>query len=618
MISDSFKQDLLNRVDIVDVIERYVPLKKTGANFSACCPFHSEKTPSFTVSPGKQFYHCFGCGANGNAISFVMEYQGLGYVDAVRDLAEDVGMKLPDFEPAKKKPEAGPDLNDILDRTSHYYREQLKAAPQAIEYLKGRGLTGKIAARFGIGYAPDGWQNLQALFPDYADKGLKDAGLVIDSDEGRRYDRFRDRIMFPILNQRGAVIGFGGRVLGDGEPKYLNSPETPLFEKGRELYGLSQARLAIRESGRAIVVEGYMDVVALAQHGIEYAVATLGTATSPTHIGKLLRQTDEIVFCFDGDAAGRRAAWHALEVSLPLLADDKTIRFLFLPPEDDPDSYVRAHGPEGFAATLSEARPLSSFMLAELQSRVDMETVEGRSKLLHEARPLLQKIAAPAMQLQLVKQIAERAGMTQDEALRLCGIQLSAPPRSAPGTPSFQASRTYDRSSAYRPDQRAALPRSARQDKSMLLLERKPVRKLLQCLIAKPVLAEDLPLDFLDETLPEAAALAALAAFLRETPEASASLIIGHFQGQAHEVPIRDAVLELDASRFDASHLEAEFRSILVGIEADRVKARIAELGRKLESAPGLSDEEKNEYSRLFHELSALRRQPVMTEPPVI
>ncbi len=618
MISDSFKQDLLNRVDIVDVIERYVPLKKTGANFSACCPFHSEKTPSFTVSPGKQFYHCFGCGANGNAISFMMEYQGLGYVDAVKDLAEDVGMKLPDFEPTKKKVDAGPDLYDILDRASRYFRDQLKEAPKAIEYLKGRGLTGKIAARFGIGYAPEGWQNLQSLFADYADKALKDAGLVIDNDEGRRYDRFRDRIMFPILNQRGAVIGFGGRVLGDGEPKYLNSPETALFEKGRELYGLSQARLAIRESGRAIVVEGYMDVVALAQHGIEYAVATLGTATSPTHIGKLLRQTDEIVFCFDGDAAGRRAAWHALEVSLPLLADDKTIRFLFLPPEDDPDSFVRTHGRDGFEATLTEARPLSAFLLAELKSRVEMDTVEGRSKLVHEARPLLQKIAAPAMQLQLVKQVAESAGITQDEAVRLCGIQLSAPPKAVPASQSLPAFRSNERPSEYQPEQRPALSRNARQDKSMLLLERKPVRKLLQCLIAKPVLAEDLPLDFLDETLPEAAALVALATFLRETHEASASLVIGHFQGQAHEVPIRDAVLELEATRFDASHLEAEFRSILVGIEADRVKARIAELGRKMESDPGLSAEEKSEYSRLFHELSALRRQPAVEDPPVV
>ena len=261
---------------------------------------------------------------------------------------------------------------------------------------------------------------------------------------------------------------------------------------------------------------------------------------------------------------------------------------------------------------------MSAFLLAELKSRVEMDTVEGRSKLVHEARPLLQKIAAPAMQLQLVKQVAESAGITQDEAVRLCGIQLSAPPKAVPASQSLPAFRSNERPSEYQPEQRPALSRNARQDKSMLLLERKPVRKLLQCLIAKPVLAEDLPLDFLDETLPEAAALVALATFLRETHEASASLVIGHFQGQAHEVPIRDAVLELEATRFDASHLEAEFRSILVGIEADRVKARIAELGRKMESDPGLSAEEKSEYSRLFHELSALRRQPAVEDPPVV
>ncbi|MGB8434573.1 MAG: DNA primase, partial [Burkholderiales bacterium] len=356
MIPESFKNDLLNRVDIVDVINARVPLKKAGANFVACCPFHTEKTPSFTVSQPKQFYHCFGCGAHGNAIGFLMEYAGLGYVDAVKDLADLVGMKLPEFEPrggAREVPQ-GPDLYEFMDRAAQFYRDSLKQAPNAIEYLKGRGLTGKIAARFGIGYAPGAWQSLQAVFPDYAEKALVECGLVIENEQGKRYDRFRDRIVFPILNQRGRVIGFGGRILsapqgddgaettgegkgspgptsregkgspgptsGEGKgspgPKYLNSPETPLFEKGRELYGLVQARNAIRAAGRAVVVEGYMDVVALAQNGVENVVATLGTATTPVHVQRLLRLTDEVVFCFDGDAAGRRAAWHALEVSL--------------------------------------------------------------------------------------------------------------------------------------------------------------------------------------------------------------------------------------------------------------------------------------------------------------
>src|SRR5450759_2357847 len=369
-----------------------------------------------------------------------MEYSGLGYIEAIKELAAGAGMTLPDFELrfGKKKEEDGPDLYDIMQRATQYYREQLKGSPRAVEYLKGRGLSGQVAARFGIGYAPDGWQNLESVFPNYDDKSLKDAGLVIENDAGKRYDRFRDRIIFPILNQRGSVIGFGGRVLGAGEPKYLNSPETPLFEKGQELYGLSQARGAIRTRGRAVVVAGYMDVVALAQHGIDFSVATLGTATSSVHVQKLFRLTDEIVFCFDGDAAGRRAAWHALEVSLAVLADNKAVRFLFLPQEDDPDSFVRAHGAKAFEEMLSEARPLSEFLLTELRSRVDMTTLEGRSRLIADAKPLLKRISSPALQLQLLKQLGAAADMTYEQVGSLTDIatttrfepRRNAPPRS--------------------------------------------------------------------------------------------------------------------------------------------------------------------------------------------
>jgi DNA primase len=349
MIPQSFIQELLHRVDIVDVIDRHVKLKRAGANFSACCPFHSEKSPSFTVSPTKQFYHCFGCGAHGTAVGFLMEYSGLGFVDAVKELAQGIGLTVPEersHEPQRRRNESedGEDLHAVMLKAAQFYRGALKDAPQAIEYLKRRGLSGEIAKKFGVGYAPEGWQNLERAFPQYQSSALTLAGLVKQNDEGRRYDVFRDRIMFPIVDVRGNVIGFGGRVLDKGEPKYLNSPETPLFEKGRELYGLYQARRAIRDAGRVIVVEGYMDVVALAQHGVEYAVATLGTATTPAHVQKLLRQTDEIVYCFDGDSAGRRAAWRALENSLGQLADDKQLRFLFLPQGEDPDTYVRQHG----------------------------------------------------------------------------------------------------------------------------------------------------------------------------------------------------------------------------------------------------------------------------------
>lgn len=284
MIPESFVQDLLARIDIVDVVERYVPLKKAGANYSACCPFHSEKTPSFTVSPSKQFYHCFGCGAHGSAIGFLMQHAGIGFIEAIEDLASAAGMQVPHEERSRAERAKKAPLTELMARAMHFYREQLKAAPKAVDYLKGRGLTGEIAAKFGLGYAPDDWQGLQQTFPDYNDPALVECGLIIVNEQGRRYDRFRDRVMFPILDQRGNVIGFGGRVIGPGEPKYLNSPETPLFEKGRELYGLTQARQAIRDSDTVIVVEGYMDVVALAQHGIGNAVATLGTACTPTHV----------------------------------------------------------------------------------------------------------------------------------------------------------------------------------------------------------------------------------------------------------------------------------------------------------------------------------------------
>ena len=422
MIPESFVQELLARVDIVDVVERYVTLKKAGANYSACCPFHSEKTPSFTVSPSKQFYHCFGCGAHGSAIGFLMQHAGIGFVEAVEDLASSVGMQVPHeernrAERAKKAP-----LTELMARATRFYREQLKGSPKAIDYLKGRGLTGEIAARFGLGYAPDGWQGLEKVFPMYDDPALAECGLVIVNEQGRRYDRFRDRVMFPIQDQRGNVIGFGGRVLGQGEPKYLNSPETPLFEKGRELYGLTQARQAIRDSDTVIVVEGYMDVVALAQHGVANAVATLGTACTPAHVHKLLRQASKVVFCFDGDAAGRKAAWRALEASLDQLADDKSAGFLFLPPEHDPDSYVRAEGADNFRRLVAHPTTLTEFLLRELKSGVDLASAEGRARLVHEAKPHLLKLSAPVLRVQLVKAVAEAAELTQAEVETQCGL----------------------------------------------------------------------------------------------------------------------------------------------------------------------------------------------------
>ncbi len=493
MIPKNFIQDLLNRLDIVDVVERYVPLKKAGANYVACCPFHNEKSPSFTVSQTKQFYHCFGCGAHGTAIGFVMEHAGLGFVDAIEELARGVGLEVPHERQAAVEgyQKIAPDLYEVMQTATRYYREQLKLSRRAIDYLKQRGLSGEIAARFGIGYAPEGWQNLAAAFPDYQDETLSETGLVIDKEDeahargtpkvdnllsskldaeltpppdtratrghgaGKRYDRFRDRIMFPIINARAQVIGFGGRVLDKGEPKYLNSPETPLFEKGHELYGLYQAQKAVRAGQQVLVVEGYMDVVALAQHGVEYTVATLGTATTPYHIQKLLRLADDVVFCFDGDKAGQRAAWRALENALPYLQDGKRISFLFLPVEHDPDSYIREFGEAAFEQRIQEAMPLSSYLLREISDGLDLRTHEGRNQLLQRAKPLLTAIVAPATALLLRKEVAALSGVSQAELEALYEIKpVARSPRIA-----FQkAGRT---------------PPSAH-------------RLLLQCLIAQP------------------------------------------------------------------------------------------------------------------------------------
>src|SRR5574340_1067934 len=487
MIPQSFIQDLLNRLDIVEVVQRYIPLKKAGANYVACCPFHSEKSPSFTVSQTKQFYHCFGCGAHGTAIGFVMEHAGYGFVEAIEQLAGSVGLEVPNERPAAGEAyqkNVAPDLYDLMQSATRYYREQLKRSPRAIDYLKGRGLSGEVAARFGIGYAPDDWQNLKAAVPNYQDASLVETGLVIAGEEGKRYDRFRDRIMFPIINVRGQVIGFGGRVLDKGEPKYLNSPETPLFEKGRELYGLFQAQKAIRAAQQVLVGEGYMDVVALAQHGVEYAVATLGTATTPYHVQKLLRLAEHVVFCFDGDKAGQRAAWRALENALPYLQDGKRISFLFLPVEHDPDSFIREFGKDAFEQRVAEAMPLSAYLLREVSAGLDLRSQEGRNQLLQRARPLLTAIAAPATALLLRKEVAALSGISQAELEALYEVKPVA----------RAAHRSFQKT--------ARTPPSTH-------------RLLLQCLIAQPGLGARVAAEWYGEGA-EAGAVADVLAVLRE------------------------------------------------------------------------------------------------------
>ncbi len=429
-IPASFIQELIARADVVDIVGRYVQLKKGGANFMGLCPFHGEKSPSFSVSPTKQFYHCFGCGKNGNAISFLMDHGGMSFVEAVKDLAQQYGMQVPEEEGspqdrarAAEQRQKQATLTDVLEKACDAYKKHLKYSPKAIDYFKGRGLSGEIAKQFGLGYAPEGWRSLASVFANYDDPLLAESGLVITNNENgdgdkateKRYDRFRDRMMFPIRNVKGECIGFGGRVLFEGTPKYLNSPETPVFSKGRELYGLFEARTHLREHGYALVTEGYMDVVALAQLGFPNAVATLGTACTSDHVQKLFRFTDSVVFSFDGDAAGRRAARKALDGAIPFATDVRNVKFLFLPAEHDPDSFIREFGKEAFSRYVSEATPLSRFLIDAAREGCDLNTMEGRSRLASNANPLWSAMPEGALKRQLLGEIADLVQLSTRE-----------------------------------------------------------------------------------------------------------------------------------------------------------------------------------------------------------
>ena len=407
-IPQHFIDEVIARSDIVDLIGSRVQLKKAGKEFKACCPFHDEKTPSFTVSPHKQFYHCFGCGAHGTSVGFLMEHDHMSFVEAVEDLASSLGLEVP-REKGAGTSQRGPDLFPIMEEAQEFFRQSLKNSAEAVAYLKTRGLTGEVAARFGIGYAPAAWGSLlEELGQDeHRRDQLTQAGVLVKKDAGGHYDRFRDRIMFPILDYKGRPIAFGGRIVGAGEPKYLNSPETPLFHKGRELYGLYEARQALRQLPRILVVEGYMDVVGLVQFGIHNAVATLGTATTGDHLRKLFRVTEEVLFCFDGDRAGRQAAWRALENALPHIREGRQIKFLFLPEGHDPDSLVREEGAEEFLRRCSDGMPLSDFLIGHLSDQVDLDSLDGRARLAELARPLVKRIPKGVYRQLLIDRLSE-------------------------------------------------------------------------------------------------------------------------------------------------------------------------------------------------------------------
>ena len=483
-IAPHFIQELLARADIVEIVGRHVPLKKSGANFMGLCPFHTEKSPSFSVSPAKQFYHCFGCGKSGDAIDFLRETTGADFTEAVHDLAQQYGMTVPedDRSPAERaratqETQKRATLTDVLAKAGEAYRKHLKDSLRAIAYLKQRGVSGRVARDFGLGYAPEGWRTLASVFADYTDPLLLESGLVIVSEEDpeRRYDRFRDRIMFPIRSVKGEVIAFGGRVLGDEKPKYLNSPETPVFHKGRELYGLYEARTALRERGYALVTEGYMDVVALAQLGFSNAVATLGTACTPEHMHKLFRFTDSVVFSFDGDAAGRNAARKALQAALPLATDVRSVKFLFLPPEHDPDSFIRAEGAEAFGHAVQNAVPLSRFLLEAAAQDCDLNTAEGRAHLAANARPLWQLLPAGALAQQLLGEIAAQAQLGTHELTDLWGLARKPAARShSHSHPKQSAPPRQDMAQRPAPPQKprpAALPRATPNSRAQRALQ---------------------------------------------------------------------------------------------------------------------------------------------------
>jgi DNA primase len=539
-IPPQFIDDLLNRVDIVEVVGRRVPLKKAGKDYQARCPFHDEKTPSFTVSADKQFYHCFGCGAHGSAIGFLMEYDNLDFVAAVEELADQAGLEVPREAGQHQGPELRP-LHGLLEQAAGFYQRQLREHPraaEAVDYLKQRGLSGEIAGAYGIGYAPPGWDNLlRHLGRSPATvRQLREAGLISESEsQSKGYDRFRRRIMFPIRDSRGRVIGFGGRVLDPADsPKYLNSPETPVFHKGRELYGLYEAKRALRKLERLLVVEGYMDVVALAQYGIRNCVATLGTATTKEHLELVFRLCPEVVFCFDGDRAGRAAAWKALETSLPLLRDGREVRFLFLPEGEDPDSLVRREGTETFQQRLEDAMPLSKFLFQQLESQVHMDSQEGVARLVELANPLLQKLPTGVLRKMMFRHLEARTGLDPGSL----AWRRSAP--SVPGGRNPTGGQEYQK------------PRPT------------PIRTAIALLLDNPRLAavaDSVEDDWTAWNIPGIPLLRQLLEIIRSQPTLNKAALLERWRNRPEFVPLN----KLASYRFDIPGLdpEAEFKAAL-------------------------------------------------------
>ncbi len=599
LIPQEFIQELLGRTDIVEVVGRSVQLKKAGTNHKGLCPFHSEKSPSFTVSSSKQFYHCFGCGAHGTAIGFLMDHLGLTFPDAVRELASQAGMTLPvaalDPQQAQQDREQRSlkqSLQAVLEQANRFYRVQLRDSKRAVSYLKGRGLSGQIAGHFGLGYAPDDWQGLARVFPNYEADPLVQSGLVVARDDlgetiepgashgqavTRRYDRLRDRITFPIRNTQGELIGFGGRILDRGEPKYLNSPETLLFHKGEELYGLFEGRAVIQRQGYALVVEGYLDVIALAQHGVGNAVATLGTACTAEHVRKLFRHCGQIVFSFDGDTAGQKAAVRALEAALPALSDERSAKFLFLPPKHDPDSFVREHGADAFEREVGRAQPLSVFLLDTLGSGLAMGTAEGRAQAIARARPLLALLPDSALKSQILGEFAKRVEMPLAE-LRPA---LALPERHA------DTGKARRQENERRPERRSSM---ATQRTSRLAgLRTDHAQTAMRILLAQPELWNTLSPSQHELLMQDGSSTQALAGWLEAQldayPDSSASALweglrLAGLLNQVQSMGVADGLEAEPASAHQ------DLMGALRWVELERIRRRQEELSRD-----GLIDE---------------------------
>ena len=614
-LPQAFIDQVLDRTDIVDVVDRRVKLKKAGKNYSACCPFHQEKTPSFSVNPEKQFYYCFGCGAGGNALGFLMDYERMEFREAIESLAQAAGMEMP-AEEADATPQTDHQkpLYESMEKATRLYESLLRKHPtrgRVVDYLKQRGLSGEIARDFRLGFAPEGWDNLMSTLSSEEDiEHALTAGLLIENDSGRKYDRFRDRVIFPIVNQRGKVIAMGGRVLGDGKPKYLNSPETPLFSKSHELYGLHHIRKFAKNLSRIVVVEGYMDVIALAQFGIHYAVATLGTSVGKPHLEMLFRRVDQVVFCFDGDEAGRKAAFRGMEAALPMMEDGRQVKFLFLPEGEDPDSVVRNKGSQHLEHLFDNADPLETFLFDQMAQGIDLETMDGKARLSKLVAPYINLIPDGVFKTLLFKALATRTDMDVESLRRLREIEKAAAadydtaPDKEPGEKQSEADAPFDYPEGYEPlsdsENHYGAPTHLEPQSAVLL-------RALGLVVLKPSSASAIT----DELLPEQGGMLSnllhdLVKQVRESPDLSTAALLGYWMGTDEGELLSEAAAKEVID--DEQHISEHLMAILTKLSRDRHVTLLRKRAATLKSVAytDLSNEQKRELVALTTEIRQL------------